>query len=170
MKATDFNPTPTLETDDILLRKMVEEDKETVFEAISDPLIWELHPSKDRHTREAFEPWFSDALKGNAFVIIDKKTEQIIGSSRYYEIDDELEHLSVGWTFLIRKYWGGETNRVIKTLMFDYAYQYVEDIWLHIGSDNIRSRKATEKLGAEFTHEALKYGIPYCWYLAPKTI
>jgi RimJ/RimL family protein N-acetyltransferase len=32
--------------------------------------------------------------------------------------------------------------------MFDYAFQFVDKIILHIGETNFRSQKATEKLGA----------------------
>ena len=31
--------------------------------------------------------------------------------------------------------------------MMDYAFQYVNKIYFHIGADNIRSQKALEKIG-----------------------
>jgi len=32
--------------------------------------------------------------------------------------------------------------------MMDYAFQYVDTIYFHIGANNIRSQKAIEKIGA----------------------
>ena len=33
--------------------------------------------------------------------------------------------------------------------MFDYAFQHVDKVILHIGATNFRSQKASEKLGAK---------------------
>ena len=38
----------------------------------------------------------------------------------------------------------------MKTLMFDHAFETFPEVWLHIGTDNLRSQKATEKLGAVY--------------------
>ena len=32
--------------------------------------------------------------------------------------------------------------------MLDYAFQYVDKVYFHIGAQNIRSQKAIEKIGA----------------------
>jgi RimJ/RimL family protein N-acetyltransferase len=32
--------------------------------------------------------------------------------------------------------------------MFDYIFQYVDTVYFHVGSENIRSQKAIEKIGA----------------------
>ena len=46
--------------------------------------------------------------------------------------------------------------------MLDYAFQYVDKVYFHIGAQNIRSQKAIEKIGAikvdEF--EVAYYGEP----------
>ena len=36
----------------------------------------------------------------------------------------------------------------MKTLMLDHAFATFPEVWLHIGPDNLRSQKATEKIGA----------------------
>ena len=41
-----------------------------------------------------------------------------------------------------------DTNLQIKTLMLGYAFNYVENVYFDIGKNNIRSRKAIEKIGA----------------------
>ena len=37
--------------------------------------------------------------------------------------------------------------------MLDHAFETVERVWFHIGPDNIRSQKATAKLGAVFARD-----------------
>ena len=37
--------------------------------------------------------------------------------------------------------------------MMDYIFQYVDLVKFHVGTENRRSRKAMEKLGAEFVAE-----------------
>ena len=48
-------------------------------------------------------------------------------------------------------YWGGVYNREMKQLMLDHAFQFVESVILIIGSENWRSRRAAEKIGAVLT-------------------
>ena len=82
-------------------------------------------------------------------VIIDTSTKQIIGSSRFKPITDINTALEIGYTFLTRDYWGGSTNKAVKTLMINHAFKFFEDVVLYIDKDNIRSQKAAEKIGAK---------------------
>ena len=79
---------------------------------------------------------------------MDNKTGNIIGSSRYYDFDEENGCIAIGFTFLDRKYWGSNYNKTLKYLMIDYAFSFVDTIIFHVGNCNIRSQKAVEKLGA----------------------
>jgi RimJ/RimL family protein N-acetyltransferase len=38
----------------------------------------------------------------------------------------------------------------MKRLMLDHAFASFPDVWLHIGTDNLRSQRATEKIGAVY--------------------
>ena len=80
--------------------------------------------------------------------MIDKKSQQIIGSTRFYGYDPEKTEIEIGWTFLARKYWGGRYNREMKELLLDHAFKFVENVVFLVGEHNIRSRKAMEKIGA----------------------
>lgn len=164
-----FNSTPQLETAGFLLRPIGMSDEEGLYSAMSDPEIWAQHPNKSRHKRDSFNTWFTEALENGALVLVDKLKKEMIGSSRYYEISLPND-VSIGYTFLVRKHWGGHTNRILKKLMIEYAQQYFTHVWLHIAKDNTRSRKAAEKIGARLSHEGKKYGLAYCWYLAPETL
>jgi RimJ/RimL family protein N-acetyltransferase len=84
---------------------------------------------------------------GGAFVVIDRQTQEIIGSSRYFGFDPEKSVVEIGWTFLSRSYWGGKHNGELKRLMLDHAFKFVESVEFLIGPTNFRSRKAIEKIG-----------------------
>ena len=48
----------------------------------------EQHPERDRYKEDVFRVFFKEALEsGGAFVIIDRKVQQIIGSTRFYGYD-----------------------------------------------------------------------------------
>ena len=116
-----------------------------------EPLIWEkLSAEGDRPERWVVKDIRSQrALEsGGAFVVIDKKTQQIIGSTRFYGYDSEKSEIEIGWTFLARKYWGGRYNREMKRLLLDHAFQFVETVVFLVGEKNFRSQKAMEKIGA----------------------
>jgi RimJ/RimL family protein N-acetyltransferase len=143
-----FDLQPNLKGELIGLRPLTPEDWEDLFAVASDPVIWEQHPESDRYKEDVFKIFFSDALEsGGAFVIIDRKNQQIIGSTRFYGYDPEKSEIEIGWTFLARKYWGGRYNREMKQLMLDHAFQFVESVIFYVGENNIRSQKATEKVG-----------------------
>lgn len=149
-----FSFQPHLQGDDFSIRPLLESDFDELYQCASDKKIWEGHPSKDRHEKEVFQRWFDKAIASKAtIVMLDNSNGEIIGTSRYYFFGDD-EDISIGFTFIVRKHWGGETNFKIKQLMMSYAFQYFNTVWFHIAPSNIRSQKATEKLGAVYSHEA----------------
>ena len=57
-----FDLQPTLEGASLLIRPLREDDWEALFAVASDPLIWEQHPEKDRHTSVVFRRFFDEAM------------------------------------------------------------------------------------------------------------
>jgi N-acetyltransferase len=144
-----FDLQPNLRGELIELRPLKPEDWDGLFAVASDPLIWKQHPESDRYKKEVFKVFFREALEsGGAFVVIDQKSRQIIGSTRFYGYDPEKSEIEIGWTFLARKYWGGRYNREMKQLMLDHAFKFVESVIFYVGEKNVRSQKATEKISA----------------------
>jgi RimJ/RimL family protein N-acetyltransferase len=144
-----FDLQPNLEGNLIELRPLTPQDWDDLFAVASDPLIWEQHPESDRYKKAVFKVFFREALEsGGAFVVIDRKSQQIIGSTRFYGYDPDKSEIEVGWTFLTRKYWGGRYNREMKQLMLNHAFKFVENVVFLVGEKNIRSQKAMEKIGA----------------------
>lgn len=146
---TKIDLQPTLQDDSFLLRPLTKDDFNALYDAASDPLIWEQHPDK-RNNKDVFEKFFRGAIEsGYALVIIDKENHKIIGTSRYKPVAGIDTAVEIGWTFLARKYWGHTANKAVKTLMIDHAFKFFEDVILYIDRNNIRSQKAAEKIGAD---------------------
>jgi len=150
MTKSTFNLQPEILEDDITkLIPLQESDFDALYQVASDPLIWEQHPIKDRYKIEVFRPFFDAAINSkSAFLILDKQTNEIVGNTRYYDYNEEKSSIAIGFTFIGRKFWGGLYNKSNKKLLIDYAFQHVDSVLFHIGTDNIRSQKAVGKLGA----------------------
>ena len=144
-----FDLQPHLKGELIELRPLAPEDWHELFAVASDPLIWEQHPENDRYKEDVFKIFFEGALEsGGAFIVVDTKTQQIIGSTRFHGYDPKKSEVEIGWTYLARKYWGGRYNWEMKQLMLAHAFQFVENVVFYVGENNMRSRRATEKIGA----------------------
>lgn len=146
----NFELQPVLQDELIVIRPLEEKDFEDLFNVASDPDIWVQHPNRDRYKREVFENFFEGAIKSKgAFIVKDKKSGEVIGSSRYYDLPEVKSGIAIGYTFLARHCWGTTYNRALKTMMLDHAFKFVDTVYFHIGEVNVRSQKAIEKLGAE---------------------
>jgi len=146
MSQPDFQPTLTGPT--VIVRPAVAGDWAELFAAGSDPEIWKVHPSPDRYTEPAFRKFFDGAVASKmGFVFVDRATNRLIGSSRYHGHDTERREIEIGWTFIVRKFWGGPTNREVKRLMLDHAFTFVDTVIFWVGEKNWRSQGAMTKIG-----------------------
>ncbi|MCB2079075.1 MAG: GNAT family N-acetyltransferase [Novosphingobium sp.] len=146
---------PTLESDRLLLRPLQPGDWDALHAVASDPLVWEQHPAHDRWREDVFRAFFDDALANKgAVVVIDKASDEIIGSSRWQAFDPAHGgSVEIGWTFLARKHWGDGTNRDLKRLMVGHALEHIERVRFRVGEHNYRSRRAMEKIGGRLTED-----------------
>jgi RimJ/RimL family protein N-acetyltransferase len=150
-----FELQPCIQNKLIRLEPVEADDFDALYAVASDPLIWEQHPNRNRYQRLIFETFFKGALEsGGALCVIDNTTGELIGSSRYYDLDEMRRVVSIGYTFIARSTWGRQYNRALKALMLDHAFRFVDRVVFHVGADNMRSRRAMEKLGAAVIGEA----------------
>lgn len=151
--AQSFDLQPTLVGPQLTLRPLCRDDLEPLYAIASDPLLWALHPEQDRWQRPVFKQLFASCLElGGALAVIHTATGRLIGSSSFYDYNPEQSEVVIGYTYLARDYWGGAANRELKTLMLQHAYRHVQQVWFHVGTHNLRSRRAMEKIGAQLSH------------------
>jgi RimJ/RimL family protein N-acetyltransferase len=155
-----FDLQPELRGKLLHLRPLKADDFEALYKCASDPLIWEVHPQPTRYQRPVFQEYFNGAMKsGGALAALDANTHEIIGSSRFYNFDSNKSSIVIGYTFLARKYWGGEYNREMKFAMLNHAFKFVDTAIFQVGENNLRSRRAMEKIGGQLVRAAVLDGI-----------
>lgn len=155
MPIHDFDCQPRLYGSTLRLKPLANSDFEGMYQAAADPDIWAGHPASDRHKREVFEAYFSALLdKRKALAVLDIDSGKIVGMSSYYTPPDVPGSIAIGFTFLVRAKWGGNANRELKQLMVEHALKAYEIVYFHIAPTNIRSQKATLKLGAVHLYDA----------------
>lgn len=145
---TGFDPQPTLAGELVTIRPLRADDHDALFAVASDPLIWEQHPAKERATPEGFRTFFDESLAtGGALLVSDAATGEVIGSSRYFGLDEGASEVEIGWSFLARRCWGGHYNGEVKRLMLEHAFRFVASVVFLVAPDNIRSQRAMGKIG-----------------------
>ena len=143
-----FELQPTLTSELLELRQLRADDFEQLYAVASDPLIWEQHPQSDRYKPDVFRQFFDEAMaSGGALLAFYRKTDRVIGSSRFACYDLVRSEIEIGWTFLARSHWGGVYNGDMKRLMLAHAFKFVENVMFYVGATNLRSQRAVEKIG-----------------------
>ena len=122
-----------------------------------DKRIWEFYIF-DWYDSEKFLDVLKIAIvekeKGTQFpfIIYHKPEKKIIGSTRFLEIQPLHRKLEIGWTWLHSDYWGTEVNLECKLLLLTFCFENLQAIRVQLKTDenNLRSRKAIEKIGGQF--------------------
>ena len=145
----EFELQPNLKGTRVQLRPLLVEDFEQLFAAASDPLLWAQHPEPLRYRRDVFQKFFDGAMESKgAFAVMDIASGRMIGSSRYYDYKTAQREVKIGYTFVVREFWGTGYNPEMKKLMLDHAFRYVDRVLFEIGESNIRSQTAIQRIGA----------------------
>ena len=119
--------------------------------------IWEFFSMKVK-TQEDLTRWIRkriDAVKNGtalAFVQRDAKTGQAFGSTSLFEIDLGNRRAEIGHTWIGAGHRRTAANTEAKLLLFTHAFDKLGCIRVQIKTapENLRSRKAIERLGAKY--------------------
>ncbi len=122
--------------------------------AASDQRIWEFYTG-NWSVRETFLRIYSGTIKQRElgreypFVIFHKPTKKIIGSTRFLDIVPYDRRLEIGATWLTPQYWATAINFDCKLALLTFSFETLKAkrVQLKTQHDNIRSRKAIEKIG-----------------------
>lgn len=104
------------------------------------------------------EAWLDDALRQarrgseRCWLIRDRVTGQLLGSTRFLNVDLGNSRVEIGATWLLPEARGTVANAESKLLLLDHAIHDLGVRRVHVQADvrNERSRRAIEVLGAEF--------------------
>lgn len=151
-------PHPTVLTGKVIeLMPLEQKHFAELLDAASDKRIWEFYPG-DWSKKETFEKIYNGVLssrdKGHdyPFVIFHKPTQKIIGSTRLMDIVPYDKRLEIGGTWLLPEYWASAVNIDCKLRLLTYCFEslHTHRVQLKTQHNNIRSRKAIEKIGGVF--------------------
>lgn len=128
-----------------------------LHQAASEKKIWEFYTG-DWSVRETFEKVYTGSLKHREkgteypFVIVLKSTGKIIGSTRLMDIGAYDRRLEIGGTWMMPVYWATAINPDCKLALLTFSFEtlHAKRVQLKTQHDNIRSRKAIEKIGGVF--------------------
>jgi RimJ/RimL family protein N-acetyltransferase len=145
-------PAVTLTGSYVKLEPLKQEHYETLKSLSQDESISTYSPA----LKLKFDSWFNKALKNEitarqqTFIVRSLSDNQIIGSTRFYEMYLDHKRLSIGYTWYIPAVWGTAVNVECKLLLLQYAFEKLEmnRIEFFIDARNTRSRAAVKKLGA----------------------
>ena len=121
-----------------------------------DPDLWRLIPSK-AETPEEMRAYVDLALEEQhrgmslPFVTTLKDSGQIVGSTRYMNIDVKNRRLEIGCTWIGKPWQRSAVNTEAKLLMLQHAFEVLGCVRVELKTDflNQQSRNAILRLGAK---------------------
>ena len=146
--------TPTGEK--IILEPLSMEHKDGLIEAVKDGELWNLWftsvPSPDK-----VENYIKTALDmrentgAMPFAVLEKETGKVIGSTRYYNIDEDNHRVEIGYTFYAKSHQRTMVNTESKYLLLSHAFENLDAIAVEFRTHwhNHKSRAAIARLGAK---------------------
>ncbi|MFV8327021.1 GNAT family N-acetyltransferase [Flavobacterium sp. ZS1P14] len=143
-----------LENNRVLLIPFLDKKSEELRTIIFDNDIWE-YMGMYISTENDFNNYIKDTLEKHSktaysFLIIDKLTNEIAGSTSFGNINFKSEKLEIGWTWYGKKFQGTGLNKACKLELLKYGFEQIGLRRIQFSADleNIKSQKAIEKLGA----------------------
>jgi RimJ/RimL family protein N-acetyltransferase len=141
----------------VLLQPLEVTHFETLIHLAKDTRIWQhyaIDGSDTNKLKSSLENALVERENGRQypFIIILKNDNNIIGSTRFLDIQTEHKKIEIGWTWLHPDYWGTKVNLECKLLLLTYCFEQLKAkrVQLKTDENNIRSRKAIEKIGGLF--------------------
>jgi RimJ/RimL family protein N-acetyltransferase len=140
-----------LENDQLLLRPLQVEDFPEFLNLTQDSSLW-TYFTHDLSTLAGLETWAAGHFSGDRlqFVVIDKPTQQVLGSTGFGNNFPRDQRIEIGWTWLGKAFQGTGINAQMKSLMLQYAFEELEMLRVEFKTDvlNLPARQALLRLGA----------------------
>lgn len=145
---------PVLEDAILRLEPFTEGHREPLRAAGGDPDLWRFHVlNQNGATFDSyFDHYLAQTREGRecAFVVVDKASGRIAGSSAYLAITPAHRRLEIGSTWYAGAFQGGRTNPAAKRLLIGHAIETLgwNRVEFKLDARNARSWAAMKKLGA----------------------
>ena len=155
MKSKLLQTNITLENERVLLLPFENERNTELKEIIFDDEIWKFMGMYVR-TETDFENYIKNTLQQKAngicypFLIIDKATNKVAGSTRYGYLNYASQKCEIGWTWYGKDFQRTGLNKACKFELLNFGFEEIHFKRIQFSADleNTRSQRAIEKLGA----------------------
>lgn len=146
---------PVLQDDRAVLRPIAETDLPGLGQIAFEPKIWQFFTSNIA-TEENLRGFVQEAVSATtvgralAFVVIDRTSGEIAGSTRFANYSAPDGRVEIGWTWLGKRFQGTGLNDHCKFLLMQYAFESRELARVEFKTDvlNQAARRALLKIGA----------------------
>lgn len=145
-----------LEGNLVKLLPLTESYNSEILDAASDGNLWEIWytsvPSKD-----SLDAYVDFALQQESeglalpFVVIEKASGQVVGSTRYCSVDAHNRRVEIGYTWYAQRVQRTGINTECKYLLLQHAFETLDAIAVEFKTNffNFPSRNAILRLGAK---------------------
>ncbi|KAA9039540.1 GNAT family N-acetyltransferase [Ginsengibacter hankyongi] len=146
-----------LEDDRAILRPLQQEDKIHLLPfSLNEPYLWK-YSLAGAEGEEGLQNYMNITFRARAegkeypFIVFDKLTNEYAGSTRFYDIQNELETVQLGYTWYGTKFQGTGLNKHCKYLLLSFAFERMgfERFELRADNNNVRSIAAMKSLGCK---------------------
>lgn len=146
----------TLGGEHVQLEPMLEAHHAALAEVGLDEDLWKWIPVPVR-TPEEMKAYVDAALAGQArgmslpFTIVERATGNVIGSTRYANIERTHRRVEIGWTWVARQWQRTAVNTECKYMLLKHAFETLGCIRVELKTDSLneRSRAAILRIGAK---------------------
>jgi RimJ/RimL family protein N-acetyltransferase len=144
----------TLPGEHVRLEPLDREHAEGLFEAGSDPAIWTWLAVRQPADVEGMHRIIDKALSDDsrlAWAQMDATTGEVAGTTSFYQIDPTHRILSIGHTWIGKRWQRTPLNGEAKLLMLRHAFEKLGAHRVSLETDirNEASQRANERLGAQ---------------------
>lgn len=151
----DFTKPVVLENSRVRLRPLEAADFDALKPVAFDPDLWEYTLTRGDDA-VSLAAYLAAALQARQqeqrypFIIIDRRTGQLAGSTSYYNVAGDEQRLSIGYTWVGREFQRSGLNRAAKHLLLSYAFDELgcERVELETDARNHKSQEAMRRMGA----------------------
>ncbi|HET6430674.1 GNAT family protein [Dyella sp.] len=144
-----------LEDDHVALEPLQPAHAPALETAAADGELWKLWFTSAPPPGQAAR-YIEQALAGvqtgamAAFAVRDKRSGEVVGTTRYYAFDAALPRVAIGYTWYARRYQKTHLNTACKRLLLRHAFEQLGCVAVEFHTDhrNLDSQRAIERLGA----------------------
>lgn len=155
MKFIIFSEIVELSRNDVYLVPLSDEHEQGLAEATQDGELWKLNITSTPHYTEV-KNYIDHALKQKIegsrypFVVIDKSSGKILGTTSYHDIKLDVKKFEIGYTWYAKSVQRTHVNTLCKFLLLQYAFDQlkIETVGFRTDILNLKSQCAIERLGA----------------------